>query len=680
MWHLNDLQSQIAIGLAVAFVIWMAGLFPKGIKWAIENWRQAKIAAYITATSFDEREILDSLNNYVKPECMEIDPACTPEMRDALTFPREDLFRRVDQFIDSGKCRHLFIFADCGMGKTSFLINYFHRNRSQFFSKKRNGMSLVSLSRASAQDEIERVPVEKRKQTILLLDALDEDPLVFGDTEGRISRLLSISGDFKAVVITCRSQFFENDDSIPVKTGITRVGPTKASESKELDVEKLYVAPFDDRKIKQYLKKQFPGVINIFRRKRAARIVERVPSLTVRPMLLAHIADVIAESSDVSTQADIYQAMVSAWVKREDRWIKQKPLLDFSKSLAFDLYINRHERGGEYCHPPEIARLAEAWGTDIKTEHLTGRSLLNRLGDGNFKFSHRSILEFFVAESIISSPSGLTIEITDQMTRFLMQRLRCADGSAEEILARRSIRVSVVAPEVRLGYATNYGLYRSIPALINPAGVFGINVISHRELFESRSFGEHLQSALMAAGARRFSAVRLNVPRRSRDTEYVDAYLSVWFGDLVILSNLKVSSRDLQSVLARDWSDLGEVCLVGTPHRTQTIESVRWERQTRCDMWAGNSLDVRTLERCPAISFFHIPEEKFISISFISSGERVGPLGSFGIVSGGSSLSLETQAFLRLPEVSHSPVAEIKSIRQEEARVATSELWPTKKR
>lgn len=77
--------------------------------------------------------------------------------------------------------------------------------------------------------------------------------------------------------------------------------------------------------------------------------MDKVPSLALRPMLLAHIADVMEhELRDAPmSQVDIYQAMASAWVKRESKWVNEKELLLFSRSLAADIFEKRALRGGD---------------------------------------------------------------------------------------------------------------------------------------------------------------------------------------------------------------------------------------------------------------------------------------------------------------------------------------------
>jgi hypothetical protein len=90
----------------------------------------------------------------------------------------------------------------------------------------------------------------------------------------------------------------------------------------------------------------------------------------------------------------------------------------------------------------------------------------------------------------------------------------------------------------------------------------------------------------------------------------------------------------------------------------------------------GGSFDVRTIERSPAVSVFYERTEKAVVIKFISGGERVGPLGSFGIVSGGSSLAFETQRFVKKYKLEPMQIAERKDIAQVQPLIANAERWP----
>ena len=97
---------------------------------------------------------------------------------------------------------------------------------------------------------------------------------------------------FKKIIITCRTQFFPKGEEIPSETGVLKLGPRKASEKGMYEFWKLYLSPFDDEEVKKYIRKRYPFWMND-KRQKALKLSQKIPMLAVRPMLLAHIPDII---------------------------------------------------------------------------------------------------------------------------------------------------------------------------------------------------------------------------------------------------------------------------------------------------------------------------------------------------------------------------------------------------
>lgn len=340
--------DELKIGLIIAVVTSVLAVAGKFGPWVISQFQRRAYKGYASSISFSREEVQSALSGYVYHEGMMTDPSTRLDLVDALAIRREPLFTMLDRLVFAGcSSKYVFIFADCGMGKTTFLINYFHRRRNKL-GRQKLSVALVSLSKSGYLDEIKAIPLDRHAETILLMDAFDEDPLVFEGVTKRLDVIIGITSSFRSVVISCRSQFFASDKDIPVATGALRAGPTPLGFSKEYEFSKIYIAPFDVKRVRKYLRTAFPGAKNMARRGRAKAMIARVPSLVMRPMLLAHISDVLENENreNLMSQADIYQAIVSAWVRRESRWVKGGPLLDFSKKLALDIYEKRHVRGG----------------------------------------------------------------------------------------------------------------------------------------------------------------------------------------------------------------------------------------------------------------------------------------------------------------------------------------------
>ena len=63
-------------------------------------------------------------------------------------------------------------------------------------------------------------------------------------------------------------------------------------------------------------------------------MVAKIPLLTARPMLLAHIDDLVKSKRDFHFSYELYEEMVEAWIKRERGFIKKaEALREFSERL-----------------------------------------------------------------------------------------------------------------------------------------------------------------------------------------------------------------------------------------------------------------------------------------------------------------------------------------------------------
>ena len=314
---------------------------------------------------------------------------------------------------------HILILADSGMGKTSFLLNYYAYNQ-----KKRDSLriALVPLGISNADEYIDKI--ENKNETVIFLDALDEDTKAIKDHRNRLSSLMKKCTLFKRVVITCRTQFFPSDEEIPKETGIVRVGDRKAGEFGVYTFNKLYLSPLSDNQVAIYLKNRFKWDRN--KRKKGKLLIDKISNLKVRPMLLANIPDLIDNKAEIQYSFQLYEIMIYNWLKREKGWVKENDLRQFSEKLAFDLYINREHRGAEKIPKDVLSILAKKWNIPLDNWQLTGRSLLNRDAEGSYKFAHRSIMEFFFVVYFFKTEidERSILEWTDQQKKFTVEYMK----------------------------------------------------------------------------------------------------------------------------------------------------------------------------------------------------------------------------------------------------------------
>jgi formylglycine-generating enzyme required for sulfatase activity len=370
-----------------------------------------KILSKSTITQFYDKEtIAFSTKYYIEPDCALVNAVQEEE--------QGKIFSVVDDYLSKDSRRYLIILADSGMGKTSFLLNYYARNLKRKKSKQRQ-IEIIPLCIKNSDDYIENI--KNKHETVLFLDAFDEDILAIGNHRKRIHDLMNKCNDFKQVVITCRTQFFSKDEEIPKETGLLKVGPRKVGEGGYYEFSKVYLSPFTEQQVYQYLKLYYPW--NKRKRQQAFDLVNKISSLKVLPMLLSYIPDLIESDANLMHTTQLYDIMINKWLERENRWVKKENLLRFSEMLAVDIINNKSKRGYERVSPQELADLASQWQIELKEWQISGRSLLNRGADGNYKFFHQSIMEYLFVRSFLKMPidDRPMINWTNQMINFGME-------------------------------------------------------------------------------------------------------------------------------------------------------------------------------------------------------------------------------------------------------------------
>ena len=301
------------VGILVGLVGVIATYLTKIKPWLQTKRDRRSLKKRFGAELYTAGVIQNSTRYYIEPYCQSLDPAGSEEPR-LIYGARQNLFEAIDDALNNPtEYRYIFLLADSGMGKSSFMLNYYARNL-----RKRRRKFDFHLLPLGIPDTDERIKgIENKKDTVLFLDALDEDTLAIVDHVERLRILLDLTREFARVLITCRTQFFPKDEEIPQETGIVKVGPRDAGEKAEYVFHKLYLSPFTDQQVQSYLKKRYP-VTQRKRRRLAQEIVQKIPNLSIRPMLLAHVDDLVTTERRINSAFELYEEMVEAWLTREE--------------------------------------------------------------------------------------------------------------------------------------------------------------------------------------------------------------------------------------------------------------------------------------------------------------------------------------------------------------------------
>ena len=138
------------------------------------------------------------------------------------------------------------------MGKTTFLIN-FVLAYAQLSPRLRRDIFMLPLGNSTAREAIVTYPMHRRKGTIIILDALDEDPAAFRDYKARLDDLVTAAADFRHIIVSCRTQFISKLAIENIDTPLISYGP----DAGKIPFAIRYIAPFDDNDIEKYLVKRF---------------------------------------------------------------------------------------------------------------------------------------------------------------------------------------------------------------------------------------------------------------------------------------------------------------------------------------------------------------------------------------------------------------------------------------
>jgi hypothetical protein len=415
------LLAQVAQVFTIIGAIFAAGLifFTRFIPWLLARIGSSSLQKYL-GSIFTKPELEKAIRYYVAPMSQDVDPAGGEEPRLVLAV-RQKLFDVIDRALfEKTEFRYIILLADSGMGKTSALINYSARHLRRWRGPFK--IAIVPLGTPDADTRIQ--VLEDQENTVLFLDAFDEDTLAIADHAERLRMLLELTKKFHNVLITCRTQFFPKDEELPRRTGIIRVSARAAGEPAEYLFHKIYLSPFSDKEIARYIRRRYPFWFRA-RRRKAYQLATRIPNLSVRPMLLVHLDDLIFTDIEFEYSYQLYEEMVTAWIEREKGFIlDERVLREFSERLAVDLYTKRVARGGERIVSEEIAALSAEWGIPLESWSLTGRSLLNRDGEGQYKFAHRSIMEYLFVYRMLKGEVSLDdLSLTEQMEIFLSEMI-----------------------------------------------------------------------------------------------------------------------------------------------------------------------------------------------------------------------------------------------------------------
>jgi hypothetical protein len=325
-----------------------------------------------------------------------------------------DLFSTVRRAIgDKEGIQFLILLGDYGTGKSYFLAYlYYWLKRREWRTVTR--VKLIRLITQNLDQHIVAIPVDERSQTILLLDGFDEDLKAIRSVAERFVEIVSMTQEFKKVIITSRLNFWGELKPETVNAFVENF------EARRLC---LYLQPFSERQVKRYLYRKFA-----FRPLRARSIVKQLRvndvfrDLSTRPLLLSYFdRDVLSGIENITEylpyldngrknlKRRVFEVVTQKAFKRKDSaFFKDQESFDrIMMTIAYHILVT-----GQPVAFDEFAKVFQQIKADYKLESefnphyiklleeeeraIRTRMLLVKVGD-RIEFSHRSIAEYYAA-------------------------------------------------------------------------------------------------------------------------------------------------------------------------------------------------------------------------------------------------------------------------------------------
>lgn len=273
----------------------------------------------------------------------------------------------------------IVLIADAGMGKTFLMQRVFWQYALQ------NEYYLAFLYASyDLKDQIKQVKKQIEKsnidtnKVILFIDALDEDSQIRKNPKKQIKKLYDQLLSYKHVVMSCRSQLFEDNQEFQ------KVIDTLDTKNQLISISKL-----DENQQEQFINNYFPS-------SKADKIKQfvRFKSDFKRPILLQYGGLILDEKIDTQFSFFIYEKITKSWAEKEAKNLDKynfekivKDILKDAQKLAKQLLESNKNSFSAY----ELQTASK-----LKKDALA-HSFFSRNGD-DFSFIHQVFYEYFLAK------------------------------------------------------------------------------------------------------------------------------------------------------------------------------------------------------------------------------------------------------------------------------------------
>ncbi|OIJ08855.1 hypothetical protein BKP35_17370 [Anaerobacillus arseniciselenatis] len=357
---------------------------------------------------------------------------------DIRTADDYSLSSEVNDFLNDMDNEAIVVLGDYGTGKTSFCNKYC----ADLAKKVLNGEDaplpiLIQLKDYTKAFDMEQLItnflVNKCKipngnfntflqllefgYLVLIFDGFDEIARrVDYSTKYRVfTEICRFASETSKVVVTCRPNFFNHKDEYQ---SIFKSSPLHFEPNvKTVDFSEIRIGELNQEQIENYIYSYSDKLTaQGFEVSDFIKTIEEIHDLSdlvKRPVLLNVIVETVPkllleQPKTKINAASLYEKYTNFWVRREDQkgktLIKSEQKMLFSQELAWKMYNNNLTKIHYKDLPHEIKNYFNISSTD-DLDHFSHDiktcSFLNNDDEGEYKFIHKSFMEYFAAFYII---------------------------------------------------------------------------------------------------------------------------------------------------------------------------------------------------------------------------------------------------------------------------------------
>ena len=434
--------------------------------------RQRERIQCYTISEFTDR--LADFRPYLERLIQEHEAGEIPSLYVALGVQREvgkgqtpQVFRPLESFVDAWltepERNHLSILGDFGSGKTWFCQQYAYLAAKRYLADPVHNripvlITLRDYSRAYDTEQLitdavanrYRVGLAAAYKTFAQLNEAGRLLLIFDgfdEMERRVSDYRTTVENFwelaraacpaSKVLLTCRTAYFrhgreEEETLAPKLSRFSVAAGNQVIDLRDQDrFDVVYLLDFGDDDIRLALQKRLPMEWEPTYQK--IRELSNLRDLASRPVLLDMIVKTLPgiQNAREINQATLYETYVDALLER--RWsadtdhILPPNRLFFMQELAWEMYTGQRltipfsefpERVIKHFGLTDAPGRAAFFERDIRTQ-----SYLVRDDDGNYRFAHKSFMEYFVARRMTDAVSGPSVDLNQAIQVWKTQLL-----------------------------------------------------------------------------------------------------------------------------------------------------------------------------------------------------------------------------------------------------------------